>query len=101
MFKYPSRAKQSSKKTQKYKQANLLHRNRLSQVTWEINIQTLSNGKPVGHQLERDDVEKTLEAIDGLWDFDFLGLAGFEFFVVGVADDDWFARTSDDCRFWC
>ena len=67
----------------------LLNGNRLSQVTREIDVQTLSNRKPVGHELQGNDVEKTLQTVDRLGDLDCLGLAGFEFVVVGVANYNW------------
>lgn len=68
--------------------AHLLNSDGFRQVTREINIQTFSNGKPVGHELERDDVEETLKTIDRLWDLNLFRLASLEFVVVRVADDD-------------
>jgi hypothetical protein len=74
----------------------LLHRDGLCQVTREIDVQALSNCKPVGHQLERDHVQETLQAIDGLGDLNFLGLTSLEFLVVGIADNNGSASTSND-----
>ena len=78
----------------------LLHRlldgNRLGQVPGEVNVQALSNGKPVGHELERDDVEQTLQKVVGVGDLDLVGLLAGELLVVGVADDDGAALASND-----
>lgn len=77
---------------------HLLHRDRLGQVAGEIDVQALGDGEPIGHQLERNDVQETLQAVDCLGDLDLLGLAILEFFVVGVADDDWLAAASNDWK---
>lgn len=69
-------------------EARLFYGDGLSQVTREVHVQALSNREPVGHQLQGDDVEETLETVDGLGDLDLLGLARLELLVVGVADDD-------------
>ena len=70
--------------------------NGLGQVTWEIDVETFGNSKPVGHELERNDVEKTLQTVDSLWNLDLLGLTGLELFVVRVTDDNWLAGSCDD-----
>jgi hypothetical protein len=75
---------------------HLFDRHRLGQVTREINVQTLSNCQPVGHQLERDDVQKTLQTINCPWNLDLFGLSSLEFFVIWVADDDRSTRTGND-----
>jgi len=46
--------------------------------------------------LERDDVQETLQAVDSLGDFDLLSLTSLELLIVGIADDNWLARTSND-----
>lgn len=46
--------------------------------------------------MQGDDVQEALETVDCLGDFDFLGLAGVEFFVGRVADYDWLAVAGDD-----
>jgi len=38
--------------------------------------------------LKRNDIQETLQTIDGLWDFDLLSLAGLELLVIRVTDDD-------------
>lgn len=48
--------------------------------------------------MERDDVEETLQAVDGLWDLDLLGQAGLELLIVRVADDDWLSSASNNYR---
>ena len=35
-------------------------RDGLGKIAWEINIQSLGNGKPVGNKLEGDNVKETL-----------------------------------------
>ena len=52
----------------------LLDRDGLGQVTWEVDVEALLNGQPVGNQLERDHVEQTLEAVDGLGDLDLFSV---------------------------
>ena len=74
----------------------LLHRDGLGQVTREIDVQALSDCEPIGHQLERDDVQEALQAIDGLGDLDLLGLPSLELLVVGIADNNRSASTSND-----
>jgi hypothetical protein len=74
----------------------LLDSDRLGQVPREVDVQALSNGKPVGHELERDDVEQTLQEVVGVRDLDLVGLLARELLVVGVADDDGTALAGDD-----
>ncbi len=74
----------------------LLHRDGLGQVTREINVQTLSNCQPVCHQLQGDDIQETLQTIDGRGDLDLLSQTGLELLVVRIADHDWSATTSND-----
>jgi hypothetical protein len=73
----------------------LLHCHGLGQVTREINVQAFSNCEPVGHQLQRDDVQETLQAIDGLGNLNLLGLTSLEFLVVRIADNNGSASTSN------
>jgi hypothetical protein len=75
---------------------SLLDSDRLGQVTREINVETLKNGKPVGNELKRDDVEETLKNVDGLGDLDLLSLGRLELLIVGVADDDGLTTTSNN-----
>ena len=70
---------------------HLLDRHALGQVTRKVDVETLCNGEPVGHELERDDIEQALEDIDCLWDLDLVRLIGGELGVLLVADDDWAA----------
>lgn len=74
----------------------LLDSDRLGQVAREIDVEALENSQPVGDELQRDDVEKALEGIDGLGDLDLLGVGGVELLVRRVADNDGLAATSDD-----
>ena len=77
---------------------NLFHGNGFGQISWEIYIETLSNCKPVGHQLKRDDVKQPLEAIYRLRNLNLFRLLRGEFGVVGIADDDWATVTSNNCQ---
>ena len=74
-----------------------LYGDRLGQVPGEVDVQTLHDGQPVGNELERDDVEDTLETVNRLGYLNFQGLAGLEFVIVDVADDDGLATTSSNC----
>lgn len=74
----------------------LLDGNRLGQVARKVDVQALHHCKPVGDELQRDDVENTLQDIDGLRDLNRLGLRGLELRVAGVADDDRLATTGND-----
>ncbi len=75
----------------------LLHGDRLGQISREINIQALGNCEPVCHQLERNNVQKTLQAVNGLGYLDFLGLASLELFIARIADNNRSASTSNNC----
>ena len=61
-----------------------------------INIRALRNSQPVSHELERDDVVQALEDIDCGRHLNLLGFAGWELWVVLVADNDGLATTGDD-----
>jgi hypothetical protein len=74
----------------------LLDGDRLGKVSREIDVETLQDSKPVGNELERDNVEKTLEDVDSLGNLNLLSLVGLELVVVGVADNDRLATTSSD-----
>ena len=76
---------------------SLLHRDRFGEVSREIHVQTFCHREPVGNQLKRNDVEKTLQNINGLGYDDLLSLVLVEFWVIGVTDDDRAARASNDC----
>lgn len=75
---------------------SLLDGDRLGQVTREVNVETLENSEPVGNELERNDVEETLEDVNCLGDLDLLGLGSLELLIVGVADDDGLTTTSNN-----
>lgn len=75
---------------------HLFYSNGLGQVTWEVDVQTLPNSKPICYQLKRDDVKKTLQAIDGLRDLDLLSLISREFGVVWIADHNRMTTASND-----
>uniref|UniRef100_A0A1Y1KBS7 Uncharacterized protein n=1 Tax=Photinus pyralis TaxID=7054 RepID=A0A1Y1KBS7_PHOPY len=74
----------------------LLDSNRLGQVAREINIETLKNSQPVSNQLQGNDVEKTLKAINSLRDLDLLSFRVLKLGIVRVAKDDGFAFTCND-----
>ena len=69
---------------------------RLRKIAREVNVETFTNSQPVRDQLQGDDIEQALQAIDGLGKFDLFGLSGRELLVVVVADDNWPASTSND-----
>lgn len=76
----------------------LLDSNRLSQVTREVNVETLENSEPVGNQLQWDDIEDTLENINRLGDLDLLGLVLAKLLVAFVADNNGLASTSSNWK---
>lgn len=78
--------------------ANLLDSHRLGKVAGEVHVETFTHGKPVSDQLQGNDVEQTLEAVDSLGHFDLFRLRGGEFGVIVVADDNRTAATSNNCR---
>lgn len=76
--------------------SNLLDGDRLGQVSGEIHVQSFSNRKPVGHELERNDVEETLQNVNLLRDLDLVRLVARELLVVSVANDDWATLAGND-----
>lgn len=74
----------------------LLDSDRLGKVAREVDVEALHDSKPVGDELKRNDVEDTLEDVNGLGDLDLESLAGLELLIVRVADDDGLATTSND-----
>jgi hypothetical protein len=78
----------------KQQAASLFDSDTLGQVSGEINIQSFSNGKPVGHQLQWNHVDETLQAINVLRNLDLVNLIAQEFRICSVANDDWSAFTS-------
>ena len=52
----------------------LLNRDRFSQIPWEVHVKTLSDSKPVSDQLERNDIQKTLQDVNRLGYFNSLRL---------------------------
>ena len=77
-------------------QTALLDSNRLGQVTGEVDVQTLHDSEPVGNELQRNDVQETLQAVDGLGNLDLLRQVGLELFITGVADNDRLATTCNN-----
>jgi hypothetical protein len=77
---------------------SLLDSDRLGQVTREVDVETLQNSQPVGDELQRDDVQDTLQAVDRLGDLDTLSIGGLELLVVGVADDNGLAASGNDWK---
>lgn len=83
--------------TTRLSQGALLDGNRLRQIAREIDVQALHDGKPVGNELQGNDVENALEGIDRLGDLNLLRLVvGLELLIAGVADDDRPATTGSD-----
>lgn len=76
----------------------LLDSHRLGEVTGEVNVQALKDSKPVGNELERNDVEETLEAVNSLGDLNLLSLVGLELLVARVANDNGLSAASNDYR---
>lgn len=74
----------------------LLDSHRLGQVPREVDVQTRTDGQPVGNQLQRNDVQQTLQAVDRLRHFDLLRLRSRELRVILVANDNWPTATSND-----
>jgi hypothetical protein len=74
----------------------LLDGDGLGKVAREVDIKAFQHSQPVCDELERDDVEDTLEDVDGLGNLNLESLAGLEFGIVRVADDDGLAATSND-----
>jgi hypothetical protein len=70
-----------------YKQL-LLDSDRLGQVTGHIDVDSLGNGHPVGHELQRNDIDQTLQAVDIAGNLDLVSLVTWELGVVLVANDD-------------
>jgi hypothetical protein len=56
--------------------------------TGEIDVEVLSDSHPVGHQLQRNDIEKTLQTVDGLGQLNLLAGLVPELLIVLVADND-------------
>ena len=77
---------------------NLLHSDRFRQISREIHIETLSDGEPVGDELEGDDIKQPLETVHCSRDLDLFGLLRGKLGVVGIANNNWTTITSDDCR---
>lgn len=75
---------------------HLLDSHRLRQIAGEVDVDTLGNSKVVCHELERDDIQETLQSIDSLRDLNSLDLVSREFVVAFVADDDRTTATGDD-----
>ena len=82
--------------TGRFSKNPLLDRDRLGKVTREVNVQALEDSQPVGNELQGNDVEDTLKAVDGLGDLNLLGLRGLELLISRVADDNGLAAASND-----
>ena len=78
--------------------ADLLDCDRFGQIAGEVDVEALLDREPVGDELQRDDVEQALQAVDGLGDLDALALLVGELVVVDVADDDGAAAAGNDFR---
>jgi len=75
---------------------HLLDSDTLGQVSGEVDVQALSNGQPVGHELKRNDVEQTLQNINGLGNLNLVGLVTRELAVALAANDNGAALASND-----
>ena len=73
-----------------------LHGNGFGKIAREVDVESLANSEPIGDELERDDVEKTLETVNSLGHLNLLGLCGREFGIVGIADDNGATATGND-----
>lgn len=71
----------------------LLDRDGFGQVAREVDVKTLHHGQPVGNELQGNNVQNTLQDVDGLGDLNRLGLRGLELGVARVADDNGLATT--------
>jgi len=74
----------------------LLDGDGLGQIPGEIDVQVTGNGEPVGNELQGDDVEKPLQAVNGVGELDLDTLLLGEFLVSLIADDNWLAGTCDN-----
>lgn len=77
------------------KETRLFDSNRFSQVTGEIDINTTHNSQVIREQLHGDNVDDTLETINGRRDTNGLEL-GRDTFVTDVANNDGVTFTSSD-----
>jgi hypothetical protein len=73
----------------------LLDRDTLGQIPGEIDVQSLTDGQPVCHELQRNDVDQALKTVNLLGHFDLVRLGRREFGVALVADDDGTALASN------
>ena len=78
---------------------SLLDCHRLGQIPGEVHVKTLRDSQPVGNQLQRYDIEKSLENIASLRNHNALSLVGRELWVILIADDNWSAGSSNDCKY--
>lgn len=74
----------------------LLNSHRLGKIPREVNVETLRDRKPVGHELQGNDIQQTLQDVGSVWDLDTLGLGCREFTLASVTDDDGSTRTSNN-----
>ena len=51
----------------------LLHRHRLRQIPWLVNVSALEHGDVVGQQLQRDGVEDRRQGVVDVWHVDHVG----------------------------
>lgn len=65
---------------------DLFNSDRFCEVAREINVESLSDSKPIGNKLQWNNVEKTLQTVDGPWDLNLFGLGGRELWVVMVTN---------------
>lgn len=64
--------------------------------TWEVDVEVLGYGEPVRNELERNDVEKSLQTINGCRHLNLFTLLIYELFVVLVANDYWTPTASNN-----
>lgn len=76
----------------------LLDSDGLSEVPREVNVQILSNREPVGDELQRNDVEETLENVDGLGDLNLLASLVRESLITLIADNNGTTAAGNDCN---
>jgi len=69
-----------------------------SQIPWEVDIEPIHNCQVVAEQLQWDDVEDPLKAIDCARDYNLAPAGLLERRVVLTADDDWLSLAGGNLR---
>lgn len=75
---------------------HLLDSNTLSQIPWEINVESLLDGQPITDHLQWQNVQQTLQTIDGLRNLNLFDEIVGAFTLVGIADDDGTTATREN-----